>query len=60
VHEANPTCVAIRHGPYTFGESDYATYGSDCANGTSVEPWMAGGVAGCAGQGENGGNPFEW
>jgi beta-mannosidase len=60
VHEANPTCVAIRHGPYTFSEINYATYGLECGNGTAVEPWMAGGVAGCAGQGENGGNPFEW
>ena len=62
VHEANPTCVAIRHGPYTFGAGSYATYGpgSDCGDGTVLSPGMAQGEAGCAGQGDNGGNPFEW
>ena len=60
VHEANPTCVAIRHGPYTFGMGDYATYAPDCGDGTALEAGMAPGVAGCAGQGDNGGNPFEW
>ena len=60
VHEANPTCVAIRHGPYTFGMGDYATYAPECGDGTALEAGMAPGVAGCAGQGDNGGNPIEW
>ena len=59
VHEANPTCVAIRHGPYTFGMGDYATYAPECGDGTALEAGMAPGVAGCAGQGDNGGNDDE-
>eukprot|EP01043_Picozoa_sp_COSAG02_P042944 COSAG02_NODE_3696_length_6372_cov_2.297306_5_plen_527_part_00 len=60
VHEANPTCVAIRHGPYTFGQNEYSTYAPVCGNGTILRAGMAPGVGGCAGQGDNGGNPFEW
>jgi hypothetical protein len=53
VHEANPTCVAIRHGPYTFSQTQYSVYGPLCGDGTVVVP-------GCEGQGDGGANPFEW
>ena len=57
VHEANPTCVAIRHGPYTFDPSQYGVYGALCGDGIQA-------TAGCVEQGETTGNtpsnPFEW
>ena len=64
-HIANPTCIAIRHGPYVFSGSDseYQLFGADCNGGTNGTVLLPGMNPGCANQGNAGGtvsNPFGW
>jgi hypothetical protein len=64
-HLANPTSIAIRHGPYMFsaGDAEYDRFGSDCNNGTNGTVLLPTMDAGCANQGDSAGgvsNPFGW